>query len=161
VRAENFSIKAVGRVRVDGDGTRLEIAKEWAPALEGLNGFSHLWVVFWCDRVDDAKLREQTACERPYAKGPERLGIWATRSPLRPNPIAITPVAITHVDVERGIVRLPFIDAEDGTPVLDLKPYHPAIDRVRDVATPGWCAHWPKWYEDSATFNWAAELNCP
>ena len=58
------------------------------------------------------------------------------------------------VDVDGGRVRIAYIDAEDGSPVLDLKPYVPATDRIRDVAYPDWAATWPQWYEDSATFDW-------
>jgi tRNA (Thr-GGU) A37 N-methylase len=47
---------------------------------------------------------------------------------------------------------------EDGTPILDLKPYQPAADRIRDVTVPAWCAHWPQWYEDSAIFDWEGEF---
>ena len=67
-------------------------------------------------------------------------------------------MAVLHIDYERGVIHIPYIDAEDGTPILDIKPYHPCSDRVRDVTVPEWCGHWPKWYEDSASFDWAAEF---
>jgi tRNA (Thr-GGU) A37 N-methylase len=62
------------------------------------------------------------------------------------------------VDLENGLVIVPWIDAEDGTPILDIKPYHPSSDRVRDVRMPEWCAHWPQSLEDSAAFDWEAEF---
>jgi hypothetical protein len=65
---------------------------------------------------------------------------------------------ILEIDHDSGAIVVPYIDAEDGTPVIDIKPYHPATDRVRDVSVPDWCSHWPKWHEDSAGFNWAAEF---
>ena len=40
--------------------------------------------------------------------------------------------------------------------MLDIKPYHPAVDRIREVGVPAWCAGWPEWYEDSMTFDWGA-----
>ena len=80
----------------------------------------------------------------------------ATRSPARPNPLALTAVPVISIDIEAVVVRVPFIDAEDGTPILDLKPYHPAVDRIREVSVPQWCEGWPEWYEDSATFDWGA-----
>ena len=162
MKQSEFQVKAVGQVRLVGqEGARLEIFKKHAAALEGIRGFSHLWVLCWFDQVDREALRAQTTCEKPYVNGPERLGIWATRSPVRPNPIAMTPVPVIEVDVTKGLVRVPFIDAEDGTPILDLKPYHPAVDRIRQLAVPNWCQHWPDWYEDSATFDWSTALNCP
>jgi tRNA (Thr-GGU) A37 N-methylase len=65
------------------------------------------------------------------------------------------------MDHEKGIIYIPYIDAVDGTPIIDLKPYHPSIDRVRDVSVAKWCDHWPKWYEDSADFDWESEFNFP
>lgn len=94
---------------------------------------------------------------KPYRKGPRTLGIFATRSPLRPNPIALTAVAVLGLDPEAGRIDIPYIDAEEGTPVLDIKPYHPSVDRVREVTVPAWCNHWPRWYGDSGAFDWEAE----
>ncbi len=137
----------------------LRIDEAFRPALEGLVGFGHVVVVFWCHLADTNEFRGLLTCERPYTKGPDRLGIFATRSPARPNPIGITAVPVLEIDVAEGTVRIPFIDAEDGTPILDLKPYQPSLDRIRNVRTPDWCAHWPQWSEDSGTFDWAAESN--
>jgi tRNA-Thr(GGU) m(6)t(6)A37 methyltransferase TsaA len=139
----------------------LRIDEAFRPALEGLAEYGHVVVVFWCHLTDTDELRRLLTCDRPYTKGPEQLGIFATRSPARPNPIGITPVSILRVDEAEGVIHVPFIDAEDGTPILDLKPYVPSLDRIRDVRTPGWCAHWPQWSEDSGTFDWAAEFNFP
>ena len=73
----------------------------------------------------------------------------ATRSPIRPNPIAVTACALLAVD------------AENGTPVLDIKPYEPSDDKVRDVKMPDWCAHWPACLEESENFDWSKEFNFP
>jgi len=97
-------------------------------------------------------------CQKPYRKGPDLLGIFSTRSPMRPNPIALSVAAVVGVDMEQGLIRLAYIDAEDGTPVLDIKPYLPCSDRVSRVQTPGWCSHWPQSMEGSATFDWPAEF---
>lgn len=50
-------------------------------------------------------------------------GTFATRSPLRPNPVAISVVHAIHIDEEQGVIRIPYIDANEGSPVIDLKPY--------------------------------------
>ncbi len=60
--------------------------------------------------------------------------------------------------IVKGGIYVAYIDAEEGTPIIDIKPYHPATDRIRDVQVPEWCDHWPKWYEDSAEFDWQAEF---
>ena len=54
---------------------------------------------------------------------------------------------------------LAYIDAENGTPVLDVKPYTPSLDRVERPDVPGWCAHWPKSAEASGDFDWEKVFN--
>ena len=152
----SYQLRPIGTVVASEDGFALVIGEPYREALAGLEGFSHLNVLCWFHLVDAPEYRRVTVAERPYRDAPDRLGIFATRSPIRPNPIALTPVPVLSVDVAAGLVRIPFIDAEPGTPVLDLKPYHPAVDRIREVGVPEWCAGWPEWYEDSATFDWGA-----
>ena len=153
---QSFELRAIGTVSRDQEGFALRIDPPFQDALIGLEGFSHINVLWWCHFLDDPEHRSVLVAERPYRDAPERLGIFATRSPLRPNPIALSPVPVQVVDVERGLVRIAFIDAEVGSPILDIKPYHPAVDRIRETAVPEWCAGWPDWYEDSMTFDWGA-----
>ena len=152
----NYTLSPIGQIVAAGDGYALTIDEPYRPGLTELDGFSHINVLWWCHLLDDPMFREMTIAERPYRNAPEAIGIFATRSPARPNPIALTAVPVISIDVEGGMVRIPYIDAEDGTPILDIKPYHPAVDRIRETHTPTWCADWPEWYEDSATFDWAA-----
>ena len=155
---KEFKLSPIGHIRAGQDVFRLEVKKEYRPALKGLDGFSHVNVFWWCHLCDDKEYRGILECEQPYKNSPAQMGIFATRSPLRPNPIALTAVAILQVDYDHGVIHIPYIDAEDGTPILDLKPYHPSVDRVRDVAVPEWCRHWLQWAEDSASFDWQAEF---
>jgi tRNA-Thr(GGU) m(6)t(6)A37 methyltransferase TsaA len=151
-----YELRPIGHVITDQEGVGLQIDEPYREALTGLDGFSHLNVLFWCHLLDEPEYRAITIAERPYRDAPDQLGIFATRSPARPNPIALTPVPVISIELERGLVRIPFIDAEVGSPILDIKPYHPAVDRIREVSVPEWCAGWPQWYEDSATFDWGA-----
>jgi tRNA-Thr(GGU) m(6)t(6)A37 methyltransferase TsaA len=153
---ERFTVQSIGHVEADAGGFALVIAEPYRQALLELEGFSHVNVLWWCHLLDDPMFREMTIAERPYRDAPAVIGIFATRSPARPNPIALTAVPVISIDVTGGIVRVPYIDAEDGTPILDIKPYHPAVDRIRNVYTPAWCASWPERYEDSATFDWGS-----
>ena len=154
---QEFQVSPIGYVRAGEAGFCLQIEKEYRPALKGLAGFSHVNVFWWCHLLDSEECRKVVECEQPYKTSPSKMGIFATRSPVRPNPIALTAVSIMKIDYDHGVIYIPYIDTEDGTPILDLKPYHP-IDRIREVAVPEWCNHWPKWYEDSASFDWAAEF---
>jgi len=153
-----FHLSPIGYVRAGRDGFRLEIEKEYLPGLRGLDGFSHLNVFWWCHKLDDAASRGTLECDRPYRRSPAKVGVFATRSPLRPNPVALSVVAVSGIDHAAGLIHIPYIDADDGTPIVDLKPYHPSIERVRDVSVPAWCDHWPKWHEDSADFDWESEI---
>lgn len=158
VMQKPMTLSPVGHVSVGAEGFALRVEEPFRTGLRGLEGFSHVAVLFWCDRSDTPDLRRRVECEQPYRKAPATLGVFATRSPERPNPIALTPARVLAVDPSTGIVRVAYLDAEDGSPVLDIKPYQPCVDRVRDVSTPEWCAHWPGWYEDSGSFDWAAEF---
>jgi tRNA-Thr(GGU) m(6)t(6)A37 methyltransferase TsaA len=153
-----LKLSPVGQVQSGPQGFALKIAPKYRAALEGLDAFSHISVLWWSHHLDSPEQRSILEAEQPYKNGPACLGIFATRSPLRPNPICVSTVSVLHVDIENGLVILPWIDAEDGTPVLDIKPYHPSSDRVRDVRMPEWCAHWPQSLEDSAEFDWEAEF---
>lgn len=152
-----LTINPIGTVRVEKGSFWLDIFPKYVDGLNQLENFSHVNVLWWCHHFDNAKDRQVLQCEQPYQKAPASVGIFATRSPLRPNPIALTIVPIINI-AEGGKIYLPYIDAEDGSPIIDLKPYHPATDRVRDLEVPDWCRHWPQWYEDSASFDWEAEL---
>jgi tRNA-Thr(GGU) m(6)t(6)A37 methyltransferase TsaA len=145
-------------VRTGENGFHLEINGKYLRGLKGLDGFSHLDVFWWCHKLDDGAFRKTMECDTPYKKGPSKIGVFATRSPLRPNPIALSVVPILKIDYTTGLIHIPYIDAEDGTPIIDLKPYHPSIERVRNVAVPEWCRHWPTWYEDSASFDRESEI---
>lgn len=156
-KVNSFEVFPVGKVEKPKYGLQLKIFEPFRPALKELENFSHLIVFWWCHLHDNKKDRKTLECEKPYKKSPEKIGIFATRSPIRPNPIGITVVSILKIDYDNGIIHIPYIDAEIDTPIIDLKPYHPSADRVRDVSVPKWCSHWPKWYEDSANFDWESE----
>lgn len=155
---EKLALYSVGHISAQEGAFSLIIDEAYVPALTALDDFGFVNVLWWCDQVDSEEHRKTLLCDKPYVKSPEKMGVFATRSPVRPNPIALTPVAVLHIDHERGIINVPYIDAEDGSPILDIKPYHPAVDRIKNVAVPAWCEHWPKWYEDSATFDWSKEF---
>ncbi|MCT8337680.1 SAM-dependent methyltransferase [Methanoculleus sp. Afa-1] len=153
-----FTVKPVGIVHAESESFLIEVAGRFRPALQGLEGFSHIVVLWWGDRVDIPECRGETVCKKPYTKGPETIGVFATRSPVRPNPIALSVVPVIGLDTTAGTIRVAYIDADDATPVLDIKPYLPATERVRDAVVPAWSSHWSQWYEENEGFDWAAEF---
>jgi tRNA (Thr-GGU) A37 N-methylase len=104
-------------------------------------------VLWWVSGHDTPEQREVTTTRLPYAPGIEA-GVFACRSEYRPNPIGITVCPIEQVDPDAGIVDVAAIDAYDGTPILDLKPYIGVTDRVREVTVPDWFEGWPEWLPD-------------
>lgn len=156
---EQMVIGSIGTVEYGEGCCRVVLEKPFREALRGLEGFSHLQILWWGHLYATEEARSMVKVDKPYTKGPESCGILATRSPVRPNPILLSTVEVIRIDPERGVIELPWIDAEPGTPVVDIKPYHPSSDRIRDARTPGWCSHWPQWYEDSESFDWEAEFN--
>ena len=96
---------------------------------------------------------------KPYVNGPDEMGVFATRSPERPNPIALSCAYVTYINEQAGEIGLAYIDANDGSPVLDVKPYTPSLDRVEAPTVPQWCAHWPDNVETSGDFDWEDEFN--
>ena len=155
-----MEVKPIGMIKANPAGFYAKIDEQYIPALEGLSGFSHCIVFWWADKCDSKQARETISCRKPYKHSPERLGIFATRSPVRPNPIASSVVMILSIESD-GTIRLPYIDADDNTPILDIKPYHPSCDRVNVTKLPKWCAHWPQSYEESGEFDWENEFCCP
>ena len=156
---KNYQLKTIGTVRNDSTGAFIELESEYIPALQALEGFSHINVLWWFSGCDNVQMRSVLETQQPYKGAPEKMGIFATRSPMRPNPIALTAVEIIQIDYERGIIQITFIDAMDGTPVLDIKPYTPSLDRVETPGVPEWCSQWPKCTEDSGDFDWEAVFN--
>lgn len=152
-------VKPIGTIRVQGEEIFIELEAAYREGLEGLDGFSHINVIWWFSEFDNEDARQVLSGPQPYKQAPEVMGVFATRSPIRPNPIALTPVSVLEIDYPKGIIRIPYIDANDGTPVLDIKPYTPSLDRVENPQVPSWCDHWPKSVEASGDFDWAAEFN--
>jgi tRNA-Thr(GGU) m(6)t(6)A37 methyltransferase TsaA len=139
-----FAVYPIGYVRRKDGRTMLEILEPFVPALKELERFSHVQVLWWLSAYDDKVYREVMQSEHAPYEAPV-LGVFACRSPVRPNPIGLTTAEILDVDRVKGEVEIVDIDAFDGTPVLDLKAYFPSCDRVRDVRVPQWAVDWPEW----------------
>ena len=149
----------IGKIVSENNGLMIKLDPAYKEGLLGIKGYSHIKVLWWMDRCDNPSDRSTLVEDKPYAKGPERIGVFALRSPERPNPIAVSNVEVSFVEEKEGIIGLHYIDAFPGSLVIDIKPYIPSIDRVESSSTPSWCSHWPKSYEESSSFDWAGEFN--
>ena len=141
---QRYELRPIGRIVRSGDGIRVEILESFRSAMQLLDHFTHLIVVWWADKHDNGKSRAALQCEPPYAPGRVH-GVFATRAEYRPNPIAITTCKMLCIDEHAGVIQIADIDALDGTPVVDLKPYYPVCDRVQEARIPEWLSDWPEW----------------
>jgi tRNA-Thr(GGU) m(6)t(6)A37 methyltransferase TsaA len=117
--------------------SRIIVRRELADALDGLEGYSHLILLFWIDRAPE----EERGAIRIHPRGDPALpllGVFATRTQLRPNPIGLSIVPL--LARKGNVLRVRGLDAIDGTPVLDIKPYIPHYDSVPQASIPAWAS---------------------
>lgn len=126
VRAEGTPIQSSMAKGTEGS---VEIFEEFAPGLLDLEGFDRIWLLYWFDRIVTARL-----VLTPFLDQREH-GIFATRSPCRPNAIGLSCVRLLSVEGNR--LRVGELDIVAGTPLLDIKPYVPDFDRF-EVGRVGW-----------------------
>ena len=149
--SDSFEMQVIARIRSDfgskfgvprqsGLVDALEAAVVFEPpyrnpdALRGLEGFSHIWLV-WA--FHQSQRTEWSPTVRPpRLGGNQRVGVFATRSPFRPNPIGLSSVRldrIAHTDALGPVLHVRGADLVDGTPILDIKPYLPYVDSHPDA----------------------------
>ena len=148
---ELFPVKIIGHIRTDFASkfgvprqsgivealeARIEFEKEFArpDAFRGLEGFSHLWIIW---QFSEAVRSNWSATVRPpRLGGNKRVGVFATRSPFRPNAIGLSSVRIKKIEMEtpKGpVIYVSGADLMDGTPILDIKPYLAYVDSHPDA----------------------------
>lgn len=108
--------------RERGGDFRVEVAEEFRPALKGLQAGQAVILLYWTGAVR----RDMLVLAPPHREGPT--GVFALRSPSRPNPIAVGVVRILALDPELGTLTVDALDAFDETPLLDIKPWLPSVD---------------------------------
>jgi tRNA-Thr(GGU) m(6)t(6)A37 methyltransferase TsaA len=123
---------AVGRVELLQPFDRPEV-------FEGLEGFSHIWLIWQFHAVPEGEWKPMV--RPPRLGGNRKVGVFASRSPFRPNPIGLSAVKLEAVG--DGYLEVSGVDLLDGTPILDIKPYIPYSDAI-DEASDGFAAGPPK-----------------
>ncbi|UCG68047.1 MAG: tRNA (N6-threonylcarbamoyladenosine(37)-N6)-methyltransferase TrmO [Thermoplasmata archaeon] len=140
---QKYEIYPIGFVRKQDGEESLEILEDHCLGLYRLETISHAFILWWIHENDTQEARTaRITIPRVVdaAIPPEQMGTFATRSPRRPNPVGLTLVKIIKV-IENKVV-IDHIDAYDGTPIIDIKPYLPNGDRVDDQITlPPWFQH--------------------
>ncbi|OYT30240.1 MAG: tRNA (N6-threonylcarbamoyladenosine(37)-N6)-methyltransferase TrmO [Thermofilum sp. ex4484_79] len=135
---EGFILKPIGILRTPYKNTwntprqgrfskeicEIEVFKEYEKGLEGIEEYSYLIILYWLHKAERNILLTYTS------SGEKKCGVFATRSPNRPNPIGLSVVKL--VERKRNILKIVGIDAIDGTPLLDIKPYFQELDNPQE-----------------------------
>jgi tRNA-Thr(GGU) m(6)t(6)A37 methyltransferase TsaA len=120
--------KNLREARAQGEGFSIEIDAPYRPGLAGLTAGDAIVVLYWMD----AARRDLIVQSPAHRDGP--VGTFALRSPARPNPIAMAVVHLLEIDMTSGVIQIDAMDAFDGTPVLDIKPWLASVDVPSNTA---------------------------
>lgn len=131
-----YSIYPIGFVHKKDGQTFLVIEKRYQPGLLGLEEWSHIHVLWWFDRNDRPERRAILQVHPRGDKNNPLTGVFACRAPVRPNLIGLTVCRI--LAVRDNVIEIEEIDAFDGTPIIDIKPFTPGPDCPKDVRVPSW-----------------------
>lgn len=112
--------------------TEIAIDKKYAKGLDGIENYSHITVVYWMNKEAECHLKHhpQGRKDVPY------VGIFACRCPQRPNRIALSTVKL--LSRKNNVLKVKGLDIVDGTPIIDIKPYTPRYDEIRNAKVPAW-----------------------
>lgn len=136
-------VRFIGVVEKAGEQeATINIFSEFCAGLKGIADFSHLIVLYWIHLRDNEDER-RTLLVSPRRHGANvEVGVFASRSPSRPNPIGLCVVELIRVEGCKLVVRE--LDAFEGSPIIDIKPYIPRADAVQNARVPEWIWHGPK-----------------
>ena len=125
----------IGVVEVAGEErSRVRIFPEFCDALQGIDGFSHIIILYWIHLRDNEK--ERSVLQVIPRRHTKKVGVFACRSPSRPNPIGLCVVKL--MKVEDCVLTVKGFDAFEGSPIIDIKPYIPRADSISDARVPEW-----------------------
>jgi tRNA-Thr(GGU) m(6)t(6)A37 methyltransferase TsaA len=135
--APPFLIHPIGTVRRQGDQTFIDLDPAFGDGLLGLDGFSHIVVCYWFDRNDNSEARRALQTHPRADRSNPLTGVFATHSPRRPNPIAISLCRL--ISVTGPTLEIDRIDALDASPVIDIKCFIPSTRFEKEaVRVPDW-----------------------
>jgi len=132
----------IGEVIRSGEVSEIKIYPEFCEGLEGLEQFSHAIVLYWLHQRDDEKNRRTLKVTPRRHTLTLKVGVFATRSPSRPNPIGLCVVKID--EIKGCTLFVVGLDAFEGSPIIDVKPYLPRADVVIEAEAPEWTSKGPK-----------------
>jgi tRNA (adenine37-N6)-methyltransferase len=137
----SIELEPLGRVERRHGRIFVEIEPAYTEALDGIEGFSQIWVIYWFHGNDSPEKRRTLRVHPRGNPANPVTGIFATRSPVRPNLLGLSSCHLVSRDGNR--LEVEGLDAWDGSPVLDIKPYLPQLDAFPHAASPAWAVGKP------------------
>jgi tRNA-Thr(GGU) m(6)t(6)A37 methyltransferase TsaA len=135
-------LRSIGVVeRAEEQEARIRIFQEYCAGLKGIEEYSHLIILYWFHLRDNEKERQTLLV---FPRGHEvnvEKGVFACRSPSRPNPIALCIVQL--LKAENCVLTVKGLDAFEGSPIVDIKPYLPRADLISNARAPAWTNNGP------------------
>jgi len=137
----NGEVRFIGRVKNVCELSKIEVFPEFCSGLDSLSDFSHIIVLYWFHLRDDEKERMVLNVVPRRHPGAPQVGVFASRSPSRPNPIGLCVAKLDKI--EGCIMTVKGLDAFEGSPIIDIKPYLARGDAVQNSSAPEWTTHGP------------------
>lgn len=131
-----IELEALGRVEHREGKVIVEVLPTFAPALDGIESFSHIWVIYWFHGNDSPENRQILKVHPRRNPANPLTGVFATRSPVRPNLLGLQTCRLIRREGNR--LEVEGLDAWEGSPVLDIKPYLPRLDSHPEAVVPKW-----------------------
>ncbi|MBS7632961.1 tRNA (N6-threonylcarbamoyladenosine(37)-N6)-methyltransferase TrmO [Candidatus Bathyarchaeota archaeon] len=136
----NGRLRFIGTVRKTTiEEAHVAIHPDYCEGLKGIEEYSHIIILYWMHLRDNEKDRRTLQVFPRRYKVNVKTGVFACRSPSRPNPIGLSVVEL--LEKKTCILRVQGLDALEGSPIIDIKPYVPSIDSVANVSAPKWTRH--------------------
>ena len=136
-----FKVVPIGVVESVNGLSRIRLFPKYCDGIFRLKDFSHVIVLYWFHERDNEDERRVLRVVPKRHQAREEVGVFASRSPSRPNPIGLCVVRLVKVD--GCVLVVEGLDAFEGSPVIDIKPYLPRGDFVADARAPDWTNHGP------------------
>ena len=135
-------LRFIGVVEVAGEEeARVQIFPEFCDALKGIDGFSYIIILYWIHLRDNEKERNVLQVIPKRHTADVKVGVFACRSPSRPNPIGLCVAKL--IKVEDCLLIVEGLDALEDSPIIDIKPYIPRADSISDARVPEWTRQGP------------------
>lgn len=138
---EEGKLKFIGVVEETSELSKIKIFPEFCEGLHRLGDFSHVIILYWFHLRDNEKERSVLQVHPRRHPGSPQVGVFASRSPSRPNPIGLCVTEL--LEIEGCTLTVRGLDALEGSPVIDIKPYLPRADSVPDARAPEWTLRGP------------------